>query len=292
MKKLIRSGSMSALAICVLFCAQGVVNSQVLYGTLTGNVTDPAGSAVPGVHIEATNLGTNIKHETNTDERGIYRFTDLQPGLYQVSVSANSFSPFSETNVQVQANDVRRVDVKLQLASTTNSVTVSADAVVLQTDKGDLHSEVSQMEVAELPYNGTEGKNFQSLLLLQPGTATTAGTGEANSAAGNPQRAITVFQNGVSSQANNTRLDGALDAYPWLPVNIGYVPSPEAIQTVPSARTLTTPSRARRGARLSTFPLRRELINCMAPCSSATRTRTSTPSITISATLAAWRRTS
>ncbi|MBV8898746.1 MAG: TonB-dependent receptor, partial [Verrucomicrobia bacterium] len=70
------------------------------------------------------------------------------------------------------------------------------------------------------------------LLLLQPGAVTTPGTGEANSAAGNPQRAITVFQNGVSSQANNTRIDGALNAYPWLPVNIAYVPSPEAIQTV------------------------------------------------------------
>ena len=83
-----------------------------------------------------------------------------------------------------------------------------------------------------LPYNGTEGRNFQALLLLQPGATTTAGTGEANSAAGNPQRAITVSENGISSQANNTRLDGAIDAYPWLPVNVAYVPSPEAIETV------------------------------------------------------------
>ena len=67
---------------------------------------------------------------------------------------------------------------------------------------------------------------------MQPGANTTAGTGEANSAAGNPQRAITVSENGVSSQANNTRLDGATDSYPWLPVNMAYVPSPEAIDTV------------------------------------------------------------
>jgi hypothetical protein len=86
--------------------------------------------------------------------------------------------------------------------------------------------------VEQLPYNGSEGKNFQALLLLQPGANTTAGTGEANSAAGNPQRAITVSENGVSSQANNTRLDGATNAYPWLPVNVAYVPSPEAIETV------------------------------------------------------------
>lgn len=220
------------VGLLVLSVVGGVARAQVLYGSLTGNVIDPAGAAVPTVRVEATNLGTNIKHQTNTDERGIYRFTDLQPGLYSVNVTAQSFRPFVETNVQVQADEVRRVDVQLQIATTTASVEVSADAVVLQTDKADVRTEVSSTEVEELPYNGTEGKNFQSLLLLQPGTATTAGTGEANSQAGNPQRAITVFQNGVSSQANNTRLDGALNAYPWLPVNVAYVPSPEAIQTV------------------------------------------------------------
>jgi hypothetical protein len=220
------------VGVLALTGLSGRVNAQVLYGTLTGNVTDPASAAVPGVHVVATNLGTNVKHETNTDERGVYRFTDLQAGVYQISVTAKSFRNFTENNVQVQANEIRRVDVQMQIAATSESVVVSADAVVLQTDKGDLHSEISTTEVEELPYNGTEGKNFQALLLLQPGTATTAGTGEANSAAGNPQRAITVFQNGVSSQANNTRLDGALDAYPWLPVNVSYVPSPEAIQTV------------------------------------------------------------
>ena len=154
-------------------------NAQVLYGSLTGNVTDPASAVVPGAHVEAVNTGTNVKSEANTDERGLYRFTDLQAGIYSVTITSKSFRTFTETNVQVQANDVRRVDVQLQIATTTESVVVSADAVVLQTDKGDVHTEISQQEVEELPYNGTEGKNFQSLLLLQPGTATTAGTGEA-----------------------------------------------------------------------------------------------------------------
>ena len=223
----------SAVAVCALICgAQFTANAQVLYGSLTGNVTDPAGAGVAGAHVEAVSQATNVRREATTDERGIYRLTDLQAGLYKVTLTAKSFRTFIESNVQVQVNEVRRVDVQLQIAQTTESIQVTADAVVLQTDKSDVRSEVSQQEVEQLPYNGTEGKNFQSLILLQPGTATTAGTGEANSAAGNPQRAITVFQNGVSSQANNTRLDGALDAYPWLPVNIGYVPSPEAIQTV------------------------------------------------------------
>ncbi len=216
-----------AMATCARFAA-----AQVLYGSLTGNVTDPAGAAVPGVNVEALNQGTNVRFEANTDDRGVYRFTDLQIGLYKVTMTAKSFATFVETDVQVQGNEVRRVDVQLKIAQTTETVQVSADSVVLQTDKADIHAQVSQTEVTELPYNGTEGKNFQALLLLQPGAQTTAGTGEANSQAGNPQRAITVSMNGVSSQANSTRLDGVTDSYPWLPVNVAYTPPPEAIETV------------------------------------------------------------
>src|SRR5262249_31009670 len=150
------------------------------------------------VQVEATNQETNVKSDTKTDERGIYRFTNLQPGIYKVAVTAQGFRPYAQSNVPVQANEIRRVDVQVQIAQTTESVEVSAESVVLQTDKADIHSEISAQEVTEIPYNGTEGKNFQSLLLLLPGSATTAGTGEANSEAGNPQRAITVYMNGVS----------------------------------------------------------------------------------------------
>jgi hypothetical protein len=232
MRKLRRFLNWTAGLVLALSGLANLAQGQVLYGSLTGNVTDPSGAAVPGVHVQAVNSGTNVSHETNTDERGIYRFTDLQAGPYKVTIQAKSFATFIETDVQVQVNEVRRVDVQLKIAQAAETVQVSADAVTLQTDKSDIRTEVSSQEVEELPYNGTEGKNFQALLLLQPGANTTAGTGEANSAAGNPQRAITVSQNGISSQANNTKLDGTTISYPWLPVNVAYIPSPEAIQTV------------------------------------------------------------
>src|SRR5207248_3468707 len=103
-------------------------NTQVLYGTLTGNVTDPANASVPGVQVVATNQDTNVKSETTTDERGSYRFTNLQPGLYKVAVSATSFRVYTQSNVPVQPNEVRRVDVQLQIAQTTESVEISSDA--------------------------------------------------------------------------------------------------------------------------------------------------------------------
>jgi Carboxypeptidase regulatory-like domain len=227
-----RLAHLCLMGFMVASLAVGTGRAQVLYGTLTGNVTDPGGAAIPKAHVEATEQNTNVKRESDTDERGVYSFTDLQPGIYRVAISAPSFKTFITNNVEVLTNSVRRLDVPMQISTTNESVEVSAGALALQTDRSDVHAEITQTEVQEIPYNGTEGKNFQALLLLQPGTATTAGTGEANSAAGNPQRAITVFQNGVSSQANSTRLDGALNAYPWLPVNIAYVPSPEAIQGV------------------------------------------------------------
>src|ERR1700745_2932042 len=76
---------------------------------------------------------------------------------------------------------------------------------------------------------GSQGRNFQSLLRTVPGAGLTA---ETNSLAANPQRAINTNVNGQSSQGINTRIDGAQDAYPWLPANVAYVPPADSIETV------------------------------------------------------------
>src|SRR5262249_23226420 len=108
---------------------------------------------------------------------------------------------------------------------------VSAEATLLQTDKSDVHEDITSQQIEELPYNGGQGKNFQNLLYLVPGAGIPV-TREANSDAGDPQRAQTRFMNGLASTSNSTKLDGTTIAYPWLPVNIAYVPPSEAIQAV------------------------------------------------------------
>jgi len=205
--------------------------AQVLYGSLTGNVTDPTGAAIPGAKVETLNTATGVHSESATDEHGLYRFNNIQAGLYTVTISSKSFTTFVETGVQVNDNAVRRVDVQLQIAKTTATMEVRADAVVLQSDKADIEAEVTPQEIEELPVTGGEGKNFQRLLFLVPGAGMIANP-EANSEAGNPMRAITLFMNGVSSTGNATKLDGTFISYPWLPVNVAYVPPPEAIQAV------------------------------------------------------------
>src|SRR6478672_2073158 len=100
-------------AVLLAFASPRLAHSQVLYGTLTGNVADPASAAVPGAHVEAVNQETNVKSAGDTDEHGLYRFTNVQPGLYRVTITAKSFRTYVETNVQIVPNQIRRVDVQL-----------------------------------------------------------------------------------------------------------------------------------------------------------------------------------
>jgi hypothetical protein len=220
-----------ATLLLALACVSRFADAQVLYGSLTGNVIDPSSAAVPGAKVTALNVDTGVSRQSETDARGAYLFSNLQLGTYKVTIEAKGFQTTVVDQIAVKANEVRRVDVQGKIAQATETVEVLANSAVLQTDKSDVHSEISAQQVVDIPYNGGEGKNFQSLLYLVPGAGIPA-TREANSEAGNPQRAQTLFMNGVSSTGNSTKLDGATVSYPWLPVNIAYVPPPESIETV------------------------------------------------------------
>ncbi|PYY04538.1 MAG: hypothetical protein DMG69_29885 [Acidobacteria bacterium] len=204
-------------------------DGQVLYGSLTGTVTDPSRAAIPGAKAQATELRTAVTQQATTDPTGIYRFTTLLPGTYKVTISAPGFATQETPNVVVTANAVQRVDAQLNLAQATQSVTVTTEAPLLQTDKSDVHTDLNTTQISVLPAISSEGRNFQALYRIIPGATLPL---ENNSAAGNPQRAMSSNVNGQSSQGNNTRIDGVQDAYPWLPANIAYVPSVDAIDAV------------------------------------------------------------
>jgi Carboxypeptidase regulatory-like domain/TonB dependent receptor-like, beta-barrel len=216
------------LFLCVCIFGQ-TVQAQTLYGVLTGNVTDSSGAAIADAAVEALNTGTGVAKQAKTDSTGIYRFSDLQAGIYKITITAPSFTTSVAENVQINVSQVRRVDAQLKIASQKENVTVTAEAQILQTDKSDVHTDLSSKEVDDLPTAGTEGRNFQSLLRVIPGAG---GTAETNSIAANTQRAINVNINGQSNQGVSTRIDGTSDAYPWLPANVAYVPPADAIQEV------------------------------------------------------------
>ncbi len=221
---------LSCFLTFMLICLTAVsMQGQVLYGSLTGTVTDSSGAAVAGAKVEALNTATGITRAATTNESGVYVVQALQAGNYKITISSGKFSAQVTDNVKVIVNNVSRIDAQLKVASSSQDVAVTAEAPVLQTDKADVHTDLSAQQIESLPTMSTQGRNFQSLLRLIPGAGLTA---ETNSLAGNPQRAINANINGQSNQSVNTRIDGAQDSYPWLPANVAYVPPADAIETV------------------------------------------------------------
>ncbi len=203
--------------------------AQVLYGSLTGNITDASGAAVPDVKVEALNTATGVSRATATDSAGSYLFNDLQAGAYKITFASPAFRTLVQENVSILANNIRRADVELQVAQVTEAVTVSAALTVLQTDRADVNNQIERSQITNLPFTGNAGRNWQALYKIIPGFSPPA---ELHSDAGNPQRALGTNVNGASYSNNNTRLDGATVSYPWLPHIVAYVPPADAVETV------------------------------------------------------------
>ena len=122
-------------ALAVL--ASSRIDAQVLYGALTGNVTDASSAAVPNATVTALNAGTGTNRQATTDDHGVFLFNDLQAGSYRLTVSAPSFGTVVQSGIDISVNTVRRVDVQLALAQVNQTVNVEASGATLQTDRAD-----------------------------------------------------------------------------------------------------------------------------------------------------------
>ena len=201
--------------------------AQVLYGSLVGSVSDPSGSIVPSAAVRVTHEETGQNRSTVTNESGGYVVPSLIPGHYTVEISAPGFGSYKQRGVEVTINTVSRVDATLQLSQVGETVQIAAQAVALQTDKADVHSEISSREVTQLPISGY--RNFQTLINLVPGASP---AGYQNAVIGSPGRALGTNINGTTNNNSNTRLDGASNMRAALPHQIMYVPPIESIESV------------------------------------------------------------
>jgi len=216
-----------SVVLLALTCGLSSARAQVLYGTIVGTVEDPSRAVITGATVTATNAGTGQSRETLTRTVGDYSFSDLLAGEYVVKFSAPGFRTLSRTGVTVSINTIRRVDVQMQVGDVTDSVTVGAEAAPLQTDKADVHVELTSKEITQLPLSGY--RNYQSLIDLVPGTTPARFT---NTIDNEPARALVHNVNGASFSTNNQRLDGATNVFVWLPHHALYVPPAEAVETV------------------------------------------------------------
>ncbi|HEY6548128.1 MAG TPA: carboxypeptidase-like regulatory domain-containing protein, partial [Vicinamibacteria bacterium] len=177
--------------------------------------------------MTATNAGTGFKADVVSDTAGSYAFRNLPPGNYDLTVSLAGFRELRHTGMRVSAGNPVRLDLKLQVGSLSEALTVEGASALLQTEKADLSTLITSKEVTNLPLN--QFRNYQSLLNLVPG-ATPAQF--QNAEIDTPGRALRTNVNGTQPNSNAFRIDGAVSMNIWLPHHVGYVNSAETIETV------------------------------------------------------------
>ena len=218
------------VALLTLCIGSRIVNAQVLYGSLTGSVTDKTGAVVPKVIVMVTDQGTGAVRTDVTDDRGNYAVLNLLPGTFTVSVArGGAFAGYKVKDIVVEVNRQVRVDIMLTLASVTAEVTVSSAPPELQTETAVVNHEISETQLDSLPITSGQGRNFQSMYTLIPGAAA---VGEQNSTASNPSRAMSANVNGTEDMGVSMRIDGAMNTYGWLPYIVAYVPPADSIENV------------------------------------------------------------
>jgi len=228
MKLCYAKGKVAALAVFILgFAALQPAEAQILYGSLTGNVTDASQAAVPGAKITILERQTGQSRESVTSAAGGFNFPTLSPGTYELRVVKEGFRTAVEAEIAVTINSITRADLSLQVGAVSESVIVTAATAALQTDRAEVRMEITATTFQNLPV--PPGRNYQALFRLLPGFRPPS---DAHSVPTNPSRALTFNVNGVSQSINNTRIDGASNQAPWIPHITGFVPTLDSIETV------------------------------------------------------------
>ena len=214
-----------AAAVLSFLLLATAASAQVTTGDIVGRVTDESGAVLPGATVTVDNVGTHEIRTTVTSATGDYVVNLLPIGSYQVRVELESFRP-QESRVDLRSGERIRVDAKLAIGAISDTVQVSAEAPLLQTDSSTVSTLVTQNEVQDLPVNG---RNFIRLVQLIPG----ANEGAANAlASGNRpddrRQTSAISINGAADNQNNLLIDG-MDNNERAIGTIGVKPSMDAI---------------------------------------------------------------
>ena len=199
---------------------------QAAVGALVGNVHDESGGAVPGATITVTEVRTNISRTAVSNATGNYTFTNLASGVYRVESELVGFRKFSRDNVEVNVNTTIRVDISLTVGELEESVTVTGEAPMLQTDRTDTGRIIQSEQITQLPL--AFNRNFQGALAIVPGASRPF---RPHSEFYNSQDSLSSNVNGQERQSNNVQLEGTDNSDNG--GNLAFmIPSAEAIETV------------------------------------------------------------
>lgn len=196
-------GKVLALLAFLVLIAAVPTWAQKTSGQISGNVADPSGATVPDATITVTQIGTGLERTATSSSDGNYSLPDLPIGVYKISVKKSGFKEAVVSNVSVNVSTTTRQDISLQIGDVGEVVTITADAVQVETQTGTVGEVVTGEQVRELPLNG---RSFVQLTQLQPGVAA---QNNFDSKSKGLFGGVDFSVNGNSAQSNLFLTDGA-----------------------------------------------------------------------------------
>ena len=163
---------LAAIAIAVVFCSPAFPQGNA--GRILGTVTDQSGGAIADATVTIMDVARGTSSVLTTDSSGEYVGINLLPGTYKVRVEAKGFKIFERQNLLLETGKDLQVDITLQTGSASEVITVTVEIPLIDATSTTLGGTLSNETINDLPLNG---RNYQNLLSLRPGTMVYPGGG-------------------------------------------------------------------------------------------------------------------
>ena len=188
-------------AVMIVSLTPGAARAQSSTATLTGTIKDSSGGVLPGVSVTARSIATNETRTMISGGDGLYRIANIPRGTYLVTAELQGFKTARQSDVLLTVGETVRLDFAMEVGQVSETVQVSGQSPLVNTEEGRISYLVDEKRVAELPLNG---RNAFQLMELQPGAA----ANPTNAVLGGVAGGNTAFVNGQRNRANNFLLDG------------------------------------------------------------------------------------
>jgi hypothetical protein len=206
-------------SLCRLAFSQG-------FGTLVGSVSDPSGALVANAKVTATESETGVTREATTNTAGQFVIPGLRPTNYTLTVEASGFNKYTQSNIQLTADQSQTVNVALTVGQASQTVTVEATAQQTDTYTSTIKEVVDSKRMVDLPLNG---RNAATLATLVPGAVMSPNGGADQGQTKTFPGAVEITTNGSRQDMVAYNLDGIDNVDRYTNVNMPF-PFPDALQ--------------------------------------------------------------
>jgi len=214
--------------LCILFSLLAFPSySQDTRGSITGRVSDQTGAVIAGATVVVSNSSMGTKSVQTTGDQGLYRATFLSPGLYNIEVTAPGFRKSLRNAVEVRVADRLEIDIKLEIGASEQSVTVSAENPILNSESASLGTVIDSKRVSDLPLS--YGNPF---LLIGLSAGVTFNGSVRLDRPFEPTHIVNFSMGGTSGLLNDVTIDGApsTSRANAFQVTASYVPPTDIVQ--------------------------------------------------------------